>query len=456
MSPAPSARPHLAHNKGGRATVVVVGGGFGGLAVVRALRRLPVRTVLVDQNNYHQFTPLLYQVATSLLDPPEIAQPLRAIIRKVRNAEFFLGAVDSIDLERRTVHTSDGALAYDYLVLAAGSTTNFFGNASAEALGFGLKTVDDALNLRNRILMQYEAAKWADDDAARDRLMTFAVIGGGPTGVECSGALAEIDRVLAKDFREMATAGARVHLLEGSDRLLAPFAPHLRAAANRRLTRMGVTIHLNAHVTEVRPDGVALADGSFISAATVIWAAGVQAAPISATLGAKLGRQNAVEVEQTLQLAGHPEVFVIGDMAAFTAEGSQLPMLAPVAMQQGAVAAANIGQLLSGQTLARFHFVDKGIMATVGRNSAVVQAGRLKVHGFAGWLAWLGIHLLLIVSLESKLQTIASWAYNYLFFDRPLRLIIRPSDRRPTVSAPLVIKRVIVAKPRSPRRKSGV
>jgi NADH:ubiquinone reductase (H+-translocating) len=409
-----------------RPTVVVVGAGFGGLAVVKSLRRAPVQTALVDQNNYHLFAPLLYQVATALLDPSEIATPVRAIVGPIANAEFHLGRVEEIDLEARTVTTGDENIAYDYLVVATGSRTNFFGNPNLKARSVGLKDMDDALSMRSRVLELFEKAKWETDESRHKRLLTFVVVGGGPTGIETAGALIELIHFnLRKDFKEMDLSEVEVRLVEGSDHLLGPFHPRLQESAIRTLERKGVRVQLETRVRDVRDGEVEFSDGTVIPCGLVIWTAGVCASEVSGLMNSELGGGGRVPVESTLQLPGHPEVFVIGDLAQFSDGGEVLPMLAPVAQQAGRCAADNIAAMVEGRSLKDFHYRDRGIMSTIGRSAAVAQVGRFRIGGFIGWLVWMGVHLLQIGSFRTQATIVVNWAWNYVSNDRPARTILR-------------------------------
>ncbi|MEO9006177.1 MAG: NAD(P)/FAD-dependent oxidoreductase [Candidatus Dormibacter sp.] len=405
--------------------VVIVGAGFAGLTAVKALRRARVRTLLIDRHNYHLFTPLLYQVATALLNPSEIAQSVRSIIRPVKNAEFRLALVKRIELDQRQVDTDAGTVTYDYLILSAGSHTNYFGNEELRQNSYDVKDLAGAARLRNRILAQFEAARWARDPAERKRLLTFVVVGGGATGVEFAGALAElINRVLRRDFRHLDLRDIEIHLVEASDKVLAPFAPRLEQAARRTLEHLGIRLVQKTEVKTIRDGKVSLGNGHTLTAGTVIWAAGVKASDLGEHLGQPTGKHGTVKVEPTLQLPGYPEVFIAGDMAAVEQGGKQLPMLAPVAMQEARLASRNLRALVNGKPLRRFHYRDKGIMATVGRNAGIAQAGKVQVAGFLGWLAWLMIHLLFIIGFRRKLFVLLSWAWNYLSYDRPIRLIL--------------------------------
>jgi len=409
-----------------RLRVVVVGAGFGGLSAVRHLRHAPVDVTLVDRNNYHLFTPLLYQVASALLDPSEIAHPVRAVIRGWRNVSFRMGALTGVDLGARRVDTTAGTLEYDRLVVAAGSVNNFFANASVEAHAHPLKELDDAMALRNHVLECFERAAVAADPAERRRLETIAVAGAGPTGVECSGAFAELSRlVLRRDFRGSAMDAVDIELLEAAPAMLGSFAPSLQRAARRTLERKGVAVRLGAGVRELGEDGaVVLEDGSRIDAATLVWTAGVRAAPVAELLGVEPVRGGRVPVDEWMRLPGHPEVYAIGDVAAVQGAGGPHPMLAPVAMQQGEHVARQIAAQAAGQPApGPFRYFDKGTMATIGRNAAIAQIGPLRVSGFPGWVMWLFIHLIQLIGFRSKLVVLISWAWDYVTFDRPVRLI---------------------------------
>jgi NADH:ubiquinone reductase (H+-translocating) len=414
-----------------RPRVVIAGAGFGGLTCARALKNAPVDVLLVDRNNYHLFTPLLYQVASAVLDPGEIARPVRQLIRPLRNADFLLANVTSVDFEQRQLLTDHGPLPYDYLVLASGSQSDYFGNASLAQHAFGLKELDEGLAVRNRILMRFEEARWTVDRERRRTLLTFAVVGGGPTGVEMAGALAELTRlVLSKDYRDLDLDLVRVVLLEAAGWLLGTFAEPLREAARRSLESKGVEVLLKAKVANVTASSILLADGHEIPASTVIWTAGVRASEVGGDLGLPLGRQGRVQVLPTLQVNGHPEVFVIGDLAGAVDGGAQLPMLIPVAMQEGRHVAATIRDVLRGYGATNFLYKDPGIMATIGRNSAVAQLGPIRLTGFLGWLMWLFVHLINVISFRSRLIVLVNWAWDYLFYDRPIRLILRAADEK--------------------------
>jgi NADH:ubiquinone reductase (H+-translocating) len=415
-----------------RPRVVIAGAGFGGLTCARALKRAAVDVFLIDRRNYHLFTPLLYQVASALLDPGEIARPVRELIRPLDNVDFRQADVTGADLEKRLLLTDHGPVPYDYLVLATGSRSEYFGNQSLARHAFGLKDLNEALALRNRVLSQFEASQWTTDPDERRALLTFAVVGGGPTGVELAGALSELIRlVLRKDYRDLDLSEVHVLLLEAADSLLAAFAAPLREAARRSLEKKGVEVMFGAKVEEVTASSIRLAGAKEIAAGTVVWTAGVRASDIGGALGITLGRQARIEVGPTLQVGGHPVVFVIGDLAGTVDGANPLPMLIPVAMQQGRHVAATIADLVRGGDAKAFRFKDPGIMATIGRNSAVAQLGRVRLSGFLGWMMWLAVHLVNVISFRSRILVLVNWAWDYLFYDRPIRLIVRAGADRP-------------------------
>ncbi len=415
-----------------RPRVVIAGAGFAGITTARGLKHAPVDVLLVDRNNYHLFTPLLYQVASALLDPGEVARPVRELIRPLGNAEFRMAEVTGVDLERRMVKTNRGEVPYDYLVLATGSQSDYFGNSSLARHALGLKGLDEGLALRNHVLSRVEAAQWIGDPDRRRAALTFAIVGGGPTGVEMAGALSELIRhVLKKDYPNLELGEVRVMLLEAADSLLGTFDPSLREAARRSLEKKGVEVTLKAKVAEVSDNSIRLAGGEEISANTVVWTAGVRASDVGALLGVELGRQSRVPVDPTLQLPGHPVVFVIGDLAGAVDGGTPLPMLIPVAMQEGRRVAATIADMARNGGATAFVYKDPGTMATIGRNSAVAQLGRVRLTGFPGWVMWLTVHLVNVVSFRSRVLVLINWAWDYLFYDRPIRLIVRARDDQP-------------------------
>jgi NADH:ubiquinone reductase (H+-translocating) len=409
--------------------VVIVGAGFGGLAAARALRDVDVDVTLVDRNNYHLFQPLLYQVASGLLDPSAIASPVRTILRRVRNVDVLRAEVTHVDVAHRQVITSAATLDYDYLVIASGSVTNYFGNDEARQQSIGLKDLGEALALRSRLLTCFERAPITTDEVARRRLLTFAVVGAGPTGVEYSGAVAElINHVLPKDYRRVDFAEVSVVLIEAGERILATFAPRLSRLAERSLRRKGVRIILGQSVRGVDEAGLVLSGGDRINTGTVVWTAGVRAATVLDLDGDSMTRDGRVKVSPSLNLTDHPEVFVIGDAAAVEQAGAVLPMLAPVAIQGGNHVGRAIAARVSGNEAPVFHYRDRGTMATVGRGAAVAQIGPVHINGLVGWFLWIFVHLLYLVGFRSRALALVSWAWNYFFWDRPVRLIVAPSS----------------------------
>ncbi|MGH7521328.1 MAG: NAD(P)/FAD-dependent oxidoreductase [Gemmatimonadales bacterium] len=409
-----------------RPTVVVVGGGFGGLNTARALRRAPVKVVLLDRNNYHLFQPLLYQVATAGLEPEQIAKPVRAILRGQKNFDFRMVEVRGVDFEQRRLETSAGPISYDYLVLSHGGETNFFGLDSMLKNGLGLKDIPDAVRIRNHVLNCFERAMIESDPGRRRELLTFVVVGGGPTGVEMAGALSELIRlVLVKDYPRLNIKDVRILMLEATDRILAALPERLREAAVRTLWRKWIEVRFSAVVADFDGERVLLKSGEVIPARTAIWAAGVRAAPLNDRLGLPAGRQGRIPVEPTLQVPGHAEVFIIGDAAYREENGEALPMVAPVAIQMGKSVAANIGRLLRNKPLVPFHYRDQGTLATIGRNAAVCKVYGVQAKGFLAWVMWLGIHIVQLIGFRNKLFVLLNWAWDYFFYERAARLITR-------------------------------
>ena len=406
-------------------TVVVVGGGFGGLYAVRALAHQPVRVVLIDRVNYHLFQPLLYQVATAALSPGDIAEPLRAILRKRRNVEVLLGDVTRIDPAAHTVTLEDGdEFSYDFLVLATGARHSYFAHPEWEPLAPGLKSLADALELRRRIFLAFELAERERNPDKRRALLTFVVVGGGPTGVELAGAIAEIARhTVSQDFRRFDPRQAQVILLESGERVLAQYPADLSAKAQRALEHLGVDVRTSSVATEITADRVCVGDIT-ISTHTTLWAAGVAASPLGRQLGVEVDRSGRVPVRADLSVAGHPEIFVVGDLAAFNAaHGKMLPGIAPVAIQQGEAAAANIGRAVRGQPTKAFHYFDRGTMATIGRAAAVAEIRRLHLTGLLAWLAWLVVHIFFLIGFENRMLVLFQWAWSYVSYERGARLI---------------------------------
>jgi len=407
-------------------TVVIVGAGFGGLNAARALRRAPVQVVLVDRNNYHLFQPLLYQVATAGLEPEEIARPARAILRGQKNFDFRMVDVTRVDFAGRRLETTGGPISYDFLVLAPGGETNFFGLESMQRHGLGLKDIPDAIAIRNHVLTCFEQAMLEPDPEQRRTLLTFIVVGGGPTGVEMAGALSELIRlVLVKDYPRLNIKDVRILLLEATDKLLAAMPERLREAAVKTLWRKWIDVRFGAQVADYDGKQIRLKSGEIIPAQTVIWAAGVRASPLNATLGLPASRQGRISVEPTLLVTAHPEVFIIGDAAYQEHNGEPLPMVAPVAIQMGRFVARNIKRRLRGQPLEPFRYRDQGTLATIGRNAAVANVYGIKATGFVAWVMWLGIHIIQLIGFRNKLFVLINWAWDYFFYERAARLITR-------------------------------
>jgi NADH:quinone reductase (non-electrogenic) len=407
-------------------TVVVVGAGFGGLNAARALRRAPVNVVLLDRNNYHLFQPLLYQVATAGLEPEQIAKPVRAILRRQRNFDFRMVEVTGVDFAQRRLETSAGPISYDYLVLSHGGETNFFGLDSMMTNGLGLKDIPDAVRIRNHVLTCFEQAMIVSDPERRRQLLTFIVVGGGPTGVEMAGALSELIRlVLVKDYPLLNIKDVRILLLEATDKILAALPERLREAAVKTLWRKWIEVRFSAVVADFDGERVRLKSGEVIPARTAIWAAGVRAAPLNDRLGLPAGRQGRIPVEPTLQVPGHPEVYIIGDAAYREENGEPLPMVAPVAIQMGQSVARNIVRVLRGKPLEPFRYRDQGTLATIGRNAAVANVYGIQAKGFLAWVMWLGIHIIQLIGFRNKLFVLLNWAWDYFFYERAARLITR-------------------------------
>ncbi len=407
--------------------VVIVGGGFGGLNAARALRRAPVNVILLDRNNYHLFQPLLYQVATAGLEPEQIAKPVRAILRGQKNFDFRMVAVAGVDFAQRRLETSAGPIGYDFLVLSHGGETNFFGLDSMMKNGLGLKDIPDAVRIRNHVLTCFEQAMIEPDPERRRQLLTFVVVGGGPTGVEMAGALSELIRlVLVKDYPRLNIKDVRILLLEATDKILAALPERLREAAVKTLWRKWIEVRFSAVVADFDGERVRLKSGEVIPARTAIWAAGVKAAPLNGRLGLPARRQGRIPVEPTLQVQGHPEVYIIGDAAYLEENGGEpLPMVAPVAIQMGKHAALNIRNAVRGKPLVPFRYRDQGTLATIGRNAAVCNVYGVQARGFPAWVMWLGIHIVQLIGFRNKLFVLLNWAWDYFFYERAARLITR-------------------------------
>jgi NADH dehydrogenase len=412
--------------------VVIVGAGFGGLYAAQALKRAPVQLTVIDRRNFHLFQPLLYQVATGGLSPGEIASPIRHVLSRQRNARVLLAEVCDIDVENRRLRLDQGEALYDTLVLATGSHYNYFGHDEWVPLAPGLKSIEDATEIRSRVLKAFESAEREQDTEARRAWMTFVIVGAGPTGVELAGALGEIaNDTLRHDFRSINPADAHILLMEGSERVLPTFPADLAATAERDLTQLGVNTRTGATVVNLDSGGVTVRTGEreeHIPARTVLWAAGVEASSLGKTVaertGAPLDRGGRLIVERDLTVPGHPEIFVIGDLANFSHQtGRPLPGLAPVAMAQGRYVARAIQARLRGQTPAPFHYFDKGTLATIGRNKAVAEFGRLHISGFFAWIVWLFVHLMYLVEFDNRLLVLVQWMYGYITRNRGARLI---------------------------------
>jgi NADH:quinone reductase (non-electrogenic) len=410
-------------------TVAIVGAGFGGLRAARALRRAPVDVILIDRVNYHLFQPLLYQVATAGLEPEEIAKPVRAILRGQRNLEFRLLEVRRIDFAARRLETHGPPVSYDYLILATGAATNYFGMEDVARHALPLKALPDAVHIRNHVLRCYERALLEPDAARRRALLTFLVVGGGPTGVEMAGAFSELTRlVLVKDYPRLSLKDVRIMLLEASDRLLTGFPARLAEAAARTLWKKHVEVRYGAMVRGYDGSTTTLKSGEVIPARTLVWAAGVHAVPLTRQLGVPVAHLGRITVEPTLQLAGHPEVYVIGDSAYLKEPGPSLPMMAPVAMQMGETAARNIRRHVANQAPVAFAYHDPGSLATIGRNAAVARIRGLQFTGFPAWVVWLVVHLIQLIGFRNKLFVLTNWAWDYFFYDRAVRIITSPQQ----------------------------
>jgi NADH:ubiquinone reductase (H+-translocating) len=414
--------------------VVIVGAGFGGLEAAKKLACEDLRVIVIDRTNYHLFQPLLYQVATAALSPADIAAPVRAVLSKCKNVEVILAEVQSVDVEAKKVKTVDLEIDYDYLILATGARHSYFGHNEWEKLAPGLKSLEDAIELRRRILMAFEYAEKITDEAARRAAMNFVIIGGGPTGVEMAGAIAEISRyTLAKDFRHIDPSQARVILIEGEPRLLAAYPADLSESARKQLVDLGVEVRTSTRATNLTEAGVQVGD-EFIPCRVKIWAAGNNASFVGKTLDAPVDRVGRVIANDDLTIPGHPEVQVIGDLANFAHQtGEPLPGISPVAMQQGRHAARNVLRMIKGRKPQRFRYWDKGTMATIGRNKAVADLKFMHLSGRLAWLAWLFVHIVFLVGFRNRLLVLFQWAWAYFTFDKGARLITRnfQSEQRP-------------------------
>lgn len=408
--------------------VVILGGGFGGIRAARALRTAPVRITLIDRTNHHVFQPLLYQVATAGLAGSDIASPIRWMLRHQRNATVLMSEVSAIDPERRVVELDDEVpdLEYDYLIAATGARHSYFGHGEWEAHAPGLKSLEDALAIRRRFLIAFELAEKTGDSEERQALLTFVLVGGGPTGVELAGVMQEIARAMRSDFRRTDTQQTRVILLEGGPRVLPSFPESLSKRAHQDLLDLGVEVRVNALVTRVESEAVWIGDERIVTR-TVFWAAGNEASRIGQSLGARHDRAGRVEVEPDLSVPGHPEIFVIGDLAIVRQDGKQVPAVAPAAMQMGTAAARNIRHDLRGEPRVSFRYRNKGDLATIGRHKAIADFGRFHVTGRLAWWLWLFVHIMYLVGFRNRLSVLLQWAYAYVTYQRGVRLITQES-----------------------------
>ncbi|MCI0661358.1 MAG: NAD(P)/FAD-dependent oxidoreductase [Acidobacteria bacterium] len=416
--------------------VIIIGAGFGGLTTAQSLKRVPVRVTIVDRTNYHLFQPLLYQVAMAGLSPADIASPIRSILRNQKNATVLLAEATGVDYAEQSVGVRDdereAKIHYDYLVLATGGRTSYFGHNEWERVAPGLKDLDDAVEIRRRVLLAFEGAEKEDDPQRRRDLLTFVVVGGGPTGVELAGAIAELARfVLARDFRSINPRSAEILLLEGGPRILPAFASDLSESAQRQLYELGVKVRVNAQVTNIDEDGVYLGR-ELIRSATVIWGAGVNATSFTGSLGVDLDRSGRMNVQPDLSLPNHPHVFAIGDMTRFLQDGKPLPGVSPVAMQMGRTVARNIQNDLAGKPRENFRYFDKGNMATIGRKAAIAQIGSIHLSGFIAWMAWLMVHIFFLIGFRNRIAVLFNWAWSYFTYQRGARLITGRKVREKT------------------------
>jgi NADH dehydrogenase len=422
--------------KGNIPHVVIIGAGFGGLTCAQALKRARVEITIVDRANHHLFQPLLYQVAMAGLSPADIAAPIRSILRNQKNVTVLLDEATDVDFNSQTVELRDSKLKYDYLVLATGGRTSYFGHDEWEMFAPGLKDLDDAVEIRRRVLLAFEEAEKETDPERRRALMTFVVVGGGPTGVELAGAIAELAHfVLARDFRSIYPEEAEILLLEGGPKILPSFAPDLSKSAHRQLAELGVRVLTGAQVTGIDEHGVYLG-AERVRSATVIWAAGVRATALTQRLGAPIDRAGRVLINRDLTIPGHHNVFAIGDMTYLEQDGKPLPGVSPVAMQMGRRVAGNIRNDLAGKPYEEFHYFDKGNMATIGRKAAIAEIGKLHLSGFIAWMAWLVVHIFFLIGFRNRFMVLFNWAWSYFTYQRGARLI---TGRRLSLLSPTEI-----------------
>jgi NADH dehydrogenase len=412
---------------------VIIGAGFGGLWAARKLSRAPADIWVVDRNNYHTFFPLLYQVAAAELEPEDIIYPVRSILHKYSNIQFLLGEVNGIDFAQHKVRIGSQSLPYDYLILSAGSKPNFFGVDGALEHALPLRTLDDAMVLRNHILCRFEAANYETDATVRQHMLTFIIVGGGPTGVEFAGALAELVRMpLRRDYPNLDFHQVHLLLLEASDRLLTGTPERLHHYTLKHLRKMGVDVQLNSPVSQITAQAVTLNDGKVIPTETVVWTAGVGGVDLPQNWGLQTRRNGQVDVLPTLQVAGHPDIYIIGDLAHVEQEGHPLQLIATVATQEGKWAARNVRRQIAGAKPEPFQYHDPGMLAVTGRNAAAVRLGRYTFTGFPAWVIWVGVHLYRLIGFRNRLFVLVNWALDYIFYDRVVRLIMPLRESEPS------------------------
>lgn len=427
-----------------RPHVVIIGGGFAGIYAAKSLKRAPVRLTILDRRNHHLFQPLLYQVATAALAAPDIAAPIRKIFKRQKNVTVLMAEVTRIDAGSKNVILSDGEMKYDYLILAAGARDNYFGKTHWAKFAPGLKTIDDALEIRRRVLIAFEKAERETDKKRRRELMTFAVIGGGPTGVELAGALSEIARrTMTRNFRNVDPSEARVILLEGSPRVLPPFDERLSDSAKRQLQGLGVEVQTNTMVRDIG-EGFVETDAETIRAGTILWGAGVKASPLTESIGAELDRGGRVIVAPDLSVPVYPELFAAGDLAAAKSSDGFAPGVAPAAIQMGRHAAVNIKRLVAKKDTLPFVYADKGMLATIGRSRAVAQLGRLRFRGWIAWMLWLMIHIFFLIGFRNRVMVMLDWTAAYITFNRGARIILEGNrtDAEPSADADVPVRKV--------------
>jgi NADH dehydrogenase len=412
--------------------VIIIGGGFAGINAAKALGNRPFQVILIDRKNHHTFQPLLYQVALAVLSPAEIASPIRTVLKRASNVEVLLGEVTGFDLEKRLVKIGDLALGYDYLIVAAGATHAYFGHPEWEKIAPGLKTIEDATEIRRRVLLAFEMAERESFTQGKNSILNFVVVGAGPTGVELAGAIADISkRYMERDFRAIDPRQARIILLEGGPRVLPTFPEDLSASAEKQLRDLGVEVRTNATVTKLEPGWVTMGEEK-IAAAVTLWGAGVSASSLGKMLGGQTDRAGRLLVDADLTVPGHPEVFVVGDLAAAKfKDGKSVPGVAPAAIQMGKFAARQIRRSRDGKAHQEFSYLDKGTLATIGRSKAVADLGKLHFSGYFAWLAWLFIHLLFLIGFRNRFMVLIEWAWAYITYNHSARLITGSSEIEP-------------------------